>query len=150
LGGAVVLATAALVLTACTPGLKMGVRLNADGTVDQVLCDYAESFEVDYRVKDSDVDGPEWEAAEPEERSETDLSIDDRVILYGELPRGAESPGEALPPPRGWTSVILSRGEFDRSELVEGEWVWSPGDLPWVPGRPCSGLELDAAGDPVE
>ena len=145
------LAATGLLLTGCTPGLDdMGVRLNADGTVDQVLCDSGGGFSVDYRVGDSDWSGPvEWEGADAWTHPATAASSEGQVIRYGRLPFGASSHSTALPPPPGWTVVELSRASFARDELVEGEWVWTTSDWPWIPAMPCGDVELDAAGDPI-
>ena len=73
-----------------------------------------------------------------------------QVIHYGELPTGALGETEAVPPPADWTSVSLSQGTFQRSDLVEGEWIWTTGTWPWVPKLPCEGVALDADGEPLE
>lgn len=130
-----------VILSGCTAPTPFGMRLNADGTVDYLVCRGSRSvIEVDYRYDSEDVNAessPEWRAA--------GASSERGVIRYGEEPDGFERDW-LEPPPPGWDWVSASDPwvSATRDELVEGEWVWfSTTDYPWIPEHPCDGADLD-------
>jgi len=126
------LVAACLALTACSPGLSYGVRLNGDDTVDFANCFGEQDVRVDYRVGDEY--GPvEWTLV-PEDDEEP--FVGRTVIKYGHLPAGFT--GDAAEPPVDWTEVVVGSGHVvERSELEAGEWLWVDSNFAWIPGEPC-------------
>jgi hypothetical protein len=151
IGAALLALPVVSILTGCIAPQYGGVRLNADGTVDYVVCyRHNEPIYVNYlgeddQGSDTGLDEDEWRAI-----PKNDVS-GPTVIEYGLLPNGY---GETVPPedpPLGWTRVDTPGGYFLRSELTEGEWYWNnPNPWAWIPNHPCSGYEIGPDGDPRE
>lgn len=127
--GAAAIAVVAAV-TSCTPGIPYGARLNADGTVDHVVCSGEYGVRVDYVSADESV--VEWDPRDASgERVEAG-----GVLYYGQSLQGV--PTESAPPPEDWAAVDLTVGEFERSDLEVGTWVWETEFLAFMPDRPCA------------
>jgi hypothetical protein len=144
IGVGVGVAIAILTLAGCSVPTPFGMRLNADGTVDYLICSGSSGvIEVDYGYDSEAIDAepsPEWRAAGPSSGRD--------VIRYGEEPDGFER-GWLEPPPPGWDWVTVSHPWVSaaRDELVEDEWVWfSTADYPWIPEHPCDGADPDDLG----
>lgn len=142
--GVVGIAIGASVLVGCSVPSSLGYRLNADDTVDFVLCGpNAWDVEVDYLLPgedpwDEDAPEPEWVA----ETTMASADLKGEVVRYGEDPRHYSTVSLA-DPPDDWTWVSLSGETVDRENMVEGQWVWrNTSEYPWVPNHPCDGVDL--------
>ena len=120
---------AGMLLTSCTPGIPFGARLNADGTVDHVVCYGDYGVHVDYISPSESV--VEWEPLD----AAGERIQGGGVLYYGQALQGV--PTQAAPPPEDWTEVDLTVGDFLRSELEEGRWVWETEYVAFIPDRPC-------------
>lgn len=134
--GSMAITAVLALLTGCTPALDYGVRLNADNTVDYVVC-YSGGSSLNVRV-DYTVPGEsnplEWEG-------ELISPSDHRsVVHYGDE---RYSSIILAPPPEGWTTVSVESREVRRDELELGHWVWFTQALPFVPDQPCEGLTAE-------
>lgn len=133
--GIAVGAAAVVLLGSCTPPSEYGVRLNADDTIDFVLCTgyYGDGdLIVDYQLDEDDVDDPEWVMT-----SEEPARLDRILIEYGIAPVEPKSI-HLEDPPADWVSVTFGWEYAERSELVVDEWLWSTEFYPWIPDRPCT------------
>ena len=148
-GGVLIVGVLALALLAsCTPGTPedYGIRLNADGTIDFVDCNGIQGHVV-VRFSDEEITANDdtlpiqWDVR----RTASGRLYD--VIHYGETP--AESETVRLePPPPDWVWVSFGGGRYSpgyteqRSELVEGEWVWRNDEVwSFVPEHACAEVD---------
>lgn len=135
---------AVLLLAGCSYTEGYGLRLNADGTVDYVMCSSRS-----YRVIEVDYEAEGEQGLEGNERTiewrATGVDSSGHVVRYGEEPPGFER--DVLePPPRDWEQVIINEGiaGADREDLRDGEWVWwGTSTEPWVPEHPCDEADLE-------
>lgn len=147
-GGAAFVALCAL-LTGCSVPEHGGARLNADGTIDYVLCSpgHNDVIEVDYWLdgeSQSSPSDPEWHASPSQGAPDAPL-----VVRYGRLPIGYSQARPTADPPSGWDWVSTPGGSFNRDDLIEDEWYWNiESAWAWIPNHPCPGFEIGPDGDP--
>jgi len=147
-GLAALLAAAAVLLGGCSAPEHWAVRLNPDGTGDYVDCaGPVWMIRVDYLTGDEPGEEWDWDVRVPAGAEDVDPVI---LARYGEVPAGWEERIPAQEPPADWVSVNTTSGYAQRSELVEGTWVWFTGDehLQWAGDHPCDGWEVGPDGDP--
>ncbi len=146
-----VVLVAVAVLTGCSVAPEWAIRLNADGTVDHLLCwGGMESISVDYRSSSHPSGIVEWEAevvpTPVDDFSAVAKPVD--VAYYGETPPNW-SGDPARRPPVDWDYVSIGWGELARDELEVGEWHWEVRtDWAWIPPQPCDGWLVGADGEP--
>lgn len=136
--GAGIVALIALALSGCSQPPDGGVRLNADGTIDFIVCGGPETIvEVTYLgiERTPTFDGTTWRGTwtDPDR-------LPGQVVHYGDPGYTAEI---LLNPPAGWTDVVANGVYADREDLTVGEWVWFTSDPDWVPRRPCEGVSAE-------